>query len=600
MTLAKILTASIFLIIAATVTVAQEWVVDRVVQPAHYTLDYLPEDEAPEEQAQFLLVAAQPPEPEWVKLVPGMTLPNASWVRTGDTGRLQLRRGEEMIEFKPGTTASVLSWEHDGALLTHVRQSVGSLFLEVETRDTKHTMVETPVLAALVKGTRFAVEYDEVQAVLRVDHGIVEALDKTRGERVDVRAQQTVQVSLSDPQSMTVQGPGPKDEVTKLAFPSTESGEENRDLPPDGVEEEAATSEAVTEIALSEEEEEAASGEVTEIALPEEEETASGEVTEIALHEEEAAASGEVTEIAPTSSELPETNRDVSRYAPDGVQEAPVASGRDAMVLWQTALLEESRTARLAALLTVRLEERLWWELTQAPLAVLQADHSGGDASDYWILDVGADHGTDHPDVTETTVPSVDLDHVAPASSVGVLREEEFPSKNDQADVADADVATSGGANPPPTSSSDTVPSIDLDHVAPASVSVIREEEFPSENDQADVADADVATSGGANPPPTSLSDPGLPAAILTGTEFMASLHAENAGPTGDRRIARLPKPPIGDPTNVSPMPAVDVVPVVPLPAPALLLIGALASLPAMRAVRARRKPMGTKSSLDS
>ena len=247
MTLTKILTASIFLIIAATVTVAQDWVVDRVVQPAHYTLEFVPEDEAPEEQAQLLLVAARPAEQEWVKLVPGMTLLNASWVRTGDTGRLQLRRGEEMIEFKPGTTASVLSWEHDGALLTHVTQSLGSLFLNVETRDTKHTMVETPVLAALVKGTRFAVEYDGMRAVLRVDHGIVEALDKTRGERVDVRAQQTVQVSSSDPQSMTVQGPGPKDEVTKLAFPSTESGEENRDLPPDGVEEEAAASEEVTD-----------------------------------------------------------------------------------------------------------------------------------------------------------------------------------------------------------------------------------------------------------------------------------------------------------------------------------------------------------------
>ena len=269
------------------------------------------------------------------------------------------------------------------------------------------------------------------------------------------------------------------------------------------------------------------------------------------------------------------------------------------MALWQTELLEESHTARLAALLTERLKARLW-EVIQVPSAVRQVD--SGDAGDYWVLDVGADHGIDYPDVTETTVPSVDLDHVPPAS-VGVIREEQFASQNDLAHIADAHVATSGGTNPPPTSLSDTVPSVGLDHMPPASVGVISEEEFPSQYDRADVADADVATSGGTNPTSTSLSDPGgaelaaVTGAIspdastdytLTATEFMASLHSANADLTGDRR------------TIVSPAPAVDVLPAVPLPAPGLLLIGALFGLPAIRAIRDRKagKTMRTKSSL--
>ena len=175
---------------------------------------------APEE-GEILLVSASSDTVEWLVLTPGMTLPNGSWVRTGNSGRVILRRGDEMVQFRPSTTASITSWEHEGATLTDIEQRIGTLLLEVETRDTKHTIVETPLAAAVVKGTGFTVVYDGEKASVEVDHGIVEVLDLTRNESVDVHADQSVEVSRSRPGSMILQGPGSKDVVRPIAFRAT-------------------------------------------------------------------------------------------------------------------------------------------------------------------------------------------------------------------------------------------------------------------------------------------------------------------------------------------------------------------------------------------
>jgi hypothetical protein len=217
--------ASVFLAtVGPAAVLAQEWVVDRAIQPAHFMHDPALENSEYGEE-ELLLVAAQASEEKWVVLEPGMAVPDGSWVRTGDTGRLQLSRGDELIQFKPETVASVLTWNERGTLLTHIQQVVGSILFEIETRDTQHTMVETPFLAGLVKGTRFTVVVSEVQASLQVDHGIVEVIDLHRAERVDVRARQSVDVMQASIQSMAVQGPGPKDKVAQFIPPPRDRGE---------------------------------------------------------------------------------------------------------------------------------------------------------------------------------------------------------------------------------------------------------------------------------------------------------------------------------------------------------------------------------------
>jgi hypothetical protein len=77
-------------------------------------------------------------------------------VRTGRNGRVLLKRGEEMILISPNSVVGVPAQKKEG-LATTIVQQAGSILLDVEKRNVKHFEVETPYLAAVVKGTQFRV-----------------------------------------------------------------------------------------------------------------------------------------------------------------------------------------------------------------------------------------------------------------------------------------------------------------------------------------------------------------------------------------------------------------------------------------------------------
>ena len=77
-------------------------------------------------------------------------------VRTGRTGRVLLKRGDEMILVSPNSVVGVPAQKKEG-LSTTIVQQAGSILLDVEKRNVKHFEVETPYLAAVVKGTQFRV-----------------------------------------------------------------------------------------------------------------------------------------------------------------------------------------------------------------------------------------------------------------------------------------------------------------------------------------------------------------------------------------------------------------------------------------------------------
>lgn len=188
---------SVFLTLAITTTasLANGWVVEKVSQPARYTID------------------AQ----SWYEITSGMEIPNASWIHTGKRGRLILRRKAETIQFKQNTVASITERNERGGVKTSVKQKYGSLLMDVETRATKHAEVMTPYIAAVVKGTRFEVKVNRKGADLRVERGVVEATDIAGGQRVDVRAGQRTSVTARAPGKMSVKGPGPKAQVVAIA-----------------------------------------------------------------------------------------------------------------------------------------------------------------------------------------------------------------------------------------------------------------------------------------------------------------------------------------------------------------------------------------------
>lgn len=87
------------------------------------------------------------------------TLKSGDTIRTGRNGRVLLVRGEETILISPNSVVGVPAEKKDG-LSTTIVQQAGQIFLEVEKRNVKHFEVETPYLAAVVKGTKFSVTVD--------------------------------------------------------------------------------------------------------------------------------------------------------------------------------------------------------------------------------------------------------------------------------------------------------------------------------------------------------------------------------------------------------------------------------------------------------
>ena len=152
----------------------------------------------------------------WRPVTPGMVVPNKAWISTGVRGRVTLTRGKESITFQPNSMAAVIA-RGLFSRRTEVLQPYGTLAYEIETRRTPHTSVQTPFLAAVVKGTRFEISVTRRTASLKVTKGLVEVTSLSRGERTHVRPGQRVTVDPKNRTGMRVVGAGPKDPVVPVA-----------------------------------------------------------------------------------------------------------------------------------------------------------------------------------------------------------------------------------------------------------------------------------------------------------------------------------------------------------------------------------------------
>jgi hypothetical protein len=110
-------------------------------------------------------------------------------IRTGRNGRVLLVRGEETILIAPNSVIGVPFDKKDG-MSTTIQQRAGSILLEVEKRNVKHFEVETPYLAAVVKGTQFRVTVNAASTSVEVSRGQVEVSDFRSGQIAQVMAGQ--------------------------------------------------------------------------------------------------------------------------------------------------------------------------------------------------------------------------------------------------------------------------------------------------------------------------------------------------------------------------------------------------------------------------
>jgi hypothetical protein len=87
-------------------------------------------------------------------------------------------------------------------------QQAGSILLEVEKRNVKHFEVETPYLAAVVKGTQFRVSVDAASTRIDVTRGQVEVADFRSGQIAQVMPGQAATAFAQGKPGLSLSGTG--------------------------------------------------------------------------------------------------------------------------------------------------------------------------------------------------------------------------------------------------------------------------------------------------------------------------------------------------------------------------------------------------------
>ena len=128
-------------------------------------------------------------------------------IRTGRNGRVLLVRGAERILISPNSEIGI-PLEKKGELSTTITQQAGTIVLDVEKRNVQHFEVETPYLAAVVKGTQFRVSVENGTSRVAVLRGQVQVSDFKSGQNVLVMPGQVVRTSAQAAGGLKLSGQG--------------------------------------------------------------------------------------------------------------------------------------------------------------------------------------------------------------------------------------------------------------------------------------------------------------------------------------------------------------------------------------------------------
>lgn len=135
-------------------------------------------------------------------VAPHTELPEGTIVTTGKSGRAVIRRGQEQVIIQP-LTRLVLTRATPGA--TNILQSAGSALYRIGKKKTPHFQVDTPYLAALVKGTAFTVNVTRTRADVLVSEGAVEVSSREGSAVSLVKPGMSAAVSSSEPRTIDLQ-----------------------------------------------------------------------------------------------------------------------------------------------------------------------------------------------------------------------------------------------------------------------------------------------------------------------------------------------------------------------------------------------------------
>lgn len=137
----------------------------------------------------------------------GQKLRAGDVIRTGSRGRAVVTRGDQYMVVAANSHIKLANPETDG-VLTQVFNYLGNVLFKVDKRKTKHFGVETPYMAAVVKGTTFNVTVGAEGSTVQVTEGAVEVATLDGGAVELLRPGMIGMVAGADPFAMTIMGDG--------------------------------------------------------------------------------------------------------------------------------------------------------------------------------------------------------------------------------------------------------------------------------------------------------------------------------------------------------------------------------------------------------
>ena len=129
----------------------------------------------------------------WQPLRRGDIVSDDSAIKSLDGSRVTFTRGAEAIELSGATEIRI--FDQQGQKMTTVMQAYGTVTVEAERLQIQHFSIQTPYLAAIVKGTRFTVHSDDTQSNVEVERGLVQVQDYMHGVATDITPGQSAVVS---------------------------------------------------------------------------------------------------------------------------------------------------------------------------------------------------------------------------------------------------------------------------------------------------------------------------------------------------------------------------------------------------------------------
>ena len=115
-----------------------------------------------------------------VALTQGSSVQSGSTITTSRNGRALLVSGEKRMLVSPNSVVKLPRNRGDSST---VLQAMGNVLYEVNSRAAPHFSVETPWLAAVVKGTQFTVAVGSGGSQVKVSRGRVRVSDHRSGQQ---------------------------------------------------------------------------------------------------------------------------------------------------------------------------------------------------------------------------------------------------------------------------------------------------------------------------------------------------------------------------------------------------------------------------------